>query len=66
MHTFQTALSLPFLELCIDPIAIHRLQSGLAHMIDLVCDFANRLLKHVILFAQIVVSLLLIGILLLD
>ena len=35
-------------------------------MVDLVSDFADRLLKHVILLSQVVVTLLLIGILLLD
>ena len=35
-------------------------------MVDLVSDFADRLLKHVILLSQVVVALLLIGILLLD
>ena len=66
MHALKTALSLPFLELGIDPISIHLLQSGLSHMVDLVSDFANLLLQHMILLPQVVVTLLLIGILLLD
>lgn len=66
MNTLETALSLGLFELRCDSVAILLLVANVPHVVDFFCDFTDLLLEHVTLLSQVLVSLLLADVLLLN